>query len=401
MATSNTRGGGFLVGVIYGLIASTALFFVLSFLFPLSDEAAPMGGVEMASVEASVPVAAESSAPVVQGSVGSAASVAAGDQPFAPATAAPEMVQPATGSNDVIAVGGAGDAAPTSVETAAIVGAQAATEPNVATEPAGVPDIGSGTRETAVPGGDTAAPPTTPVGAGASAPAAAPAELAASVSGPAIEVFATAFTGDYSKPMMAIVLEDTLETSLQPLVDSGVPITFAVMAGVESRVTAQSIRGAGFEVVALIPAGVSRSEGVAESVARFMQNVPVAVALMDSDSSALMLDRSSMQTVIDTTMPSGLGLISFSRNGQLIARAQAEQAGVPYGSALKIDFDDEELIIQALNQAAFVAGTEKRAIVFAKTRPATIRGLLRWFDSARASQVELVPVSVVLQRTAN
>lgn len=74
-----------------------------------------------------------------------------------------------------------------------------------------------------------------------------------------------------------------------------------------------------------------------------------------------------------------------------------------FGSALQISdkIQDEELIIQALNQAAFVAGTNGRAIIFSKTKPATINALMRWFDSARASQIELVPVSVALQHPAN
>lgn len=394
MAASSTQGGGFFVGAIYGVIASTALYLVLSYVFPFQNQPAPM---ESAAIP---PVA---SAPVVMETVGeSTAAPNAGAQPVAPDIAVPEMAQPDAGANAVVAIGGAGDLGPVQTTSTQIAGTEAVSEPVVATEPAGVPDIGDGTRETAVPGADTIAPTTT-AEVVSTATVAAPSGLATSVSGPAIEVFASAFSGDTSKPMLAIVLEDTLESSLQPLVDAGVPITFAVPAGVESSESAQSIRGAGFEVVALIPAGISRTDGVAENVARFMKNVPVAVALMDSDTSALMLNRNSMQAVIDASGASGLGLIAYAKNGELVAKAQAEQAGVLFGSALRIsdDFMDEELIIQALNQAAFVAGTNDRAIIFAKTKPVVISALLRWFESARAGQVEIVPVSVVLQRRSN
>ncbi len=385
MAASSTRGGGFFVGAIYGVIACTALYLVLSYLFPFQIQPAPMEGAALATAE---------SAPVVMETVGESST--------APDISVPEMAQPDAGGNDVIVVGGAGDSGPAPVVGTQIAGTEAVSEPEVETEPAGVPDIGDGTRETAAPGADTTVPTTTAEVA-STATVAAPSELATTVSGPAIEVFASAFTGDTSKPMLAIVLEDTLETSLQPLVDSGVPITFAVPAGVEASESAQSIRGAGFEVVALIPTGISRTEGVAENVARFMQNVPVAVALMDSDTSALMLNRDSMQAVIEASGASGLGLITYAKNGELVARAQADEAGVLFGSALRIsdEFLDEELIIQALNQAAFVAGTNDRAIIFAKTKPVVISALLRWFQSARAGQVEIVPVSVVLQRRSN
>ena len=394
MAASSTRGGGFLVGVIYGLIVSTALYLLLSYVFPIQTDPAPT--VHAAAAPAN-------SAPVVMEAIGDGgAGSIASPQPAAPDIAAPEMAQPNAGTNDTIAVGGAGDTGPATSLTTQITGSAAVSEPAVATEPAGVPDIGNGTRETAVPGVDVTVPSTSAEVA-SEATVAAPSELVNSVSGPAIEVFATAFSGDSSKPMLAIVLEDTLESSLQPFVDANVPLTFAVPAGIDSRTTAQSIRGAGFEVVAFVPEGVSRADGVAENITRFMQNVPVAVALLDSPSSALMLNRDSMQSVIEATGNSGLGLISFSKNGELVARAQADEAGIVFGSALHIsdELQDEDLIIQALNQAAFVAGTNDRAIIFAKTRPTTINALLRWLDSARAGQVEIVPISVVLQRPAN
>ncbi len=395
MAASSTRGGGFLVGVFYGLIASTALYLVLCYLFPTQIEPAPTESAAIAPADG---------APVVMETVGTnAGAPTSGVQPVAPSISMPEMSQPVSGTNDSIAIGGAGESGPTApAASTQISGTEAVSEPVVATESAGVPDIGDGTRETAAPSTDTTVPTTTAEVASPT-PLVAPSGLVASVSGPAIEVFATAFIGDTSKPMLAIVLEDTLEVSLQPLVDAGVPITFAVPAGVESRVNAQAIRESGFEVVALIPAGISRSDGVAENIARFMQNVPVAVALMDSESSALMLNRDSMQAVIETSSASGLGLISYAKNGELVARLQAEKAGVVFGSALQIsdDLQDEELIIQALNQAAFVAGTNDRAIIFAKTKPVVISALLRWLQSARAGQVEIVPVSVVLQRPSN
>ena len=385
MAASSTRGGGFLVGIVYGLIASTALYLVLCYLFPIEIKAMPMES-------------AASGAPVVMETMGTSAAPDA----VAPDVAVAAMTQPDAGTNDSIAIGGAGDSGPAPTANTQIAGGQAVREPTVATEPAGVPEIGNSTQATAAPGAD-ATVPTTTAEVASSVTVAAPSELAISVSGPAIEVFATVFTGDTRKPMLAIVLEDTLETSLQPLVDAGVPITFAVPAGNDNSASAQSIRGAGFEVVALIPEGISRTEGVAENIARFMQNVPVAVAIMDANTPALMLNRDSMRAVIEASGASGLGLITYSKNGELVARAQAEEAGVLFGSALLIsdNFRDEELIIQALNQAAFVAGTNDRAIIFAKTRPATINALLRWFQSARASQVEIVPVSVVLQRRSN
>ncbi len=395
MSASSTQGGGFLIGTLYGLIASTVLFLVLVFMFPININVAPMGSAEMAPVEG---------APAVMETAGSdtMSQPQMGEGPVAAEFSAPVMAQPDTGENSNTTVGGAGDTGPVSVAGVQIAGTAAVSEPVVTTEAASVPDIGNGTSASAAPGSESSAP-TAPAEGAANAPVAvAPSELANSGSGPAIEVFAASFSGDVSKPLLAIVLEDTLETSLQPLIDTGKPFTFALPAGIDSSVSAQSIRKSGFEVVAMLPRDISASQITPESLLQFMQNVPVAVAILDADTSALMLKRDTMQVIIETTAPSGLGLISYSRNGELIARAQAEQAGTVFGSALQItdEFNDEDLIIQALNQAAFVAGTNDRAIIFAKTNPQTINGIIRWLNSPRAMQLELVPVSVAL-RPAN
>ncbi len=396
MTASGKLGGGFFIGMIYGVIASGALYLVLSFLFPLNPaptQTAPDG--------ASAPAVMESAGAEMSGQgAGSGAGPVAPDAPVVALTA------PEAGSNDTIAVGGTGDAAPAAVETAPIAESSSVSAPVVATESAAVPEIGLGTSETAVQEQAVVAPVENnteiAVQEQVSTPASAPSELAASTSGPAIEVFAAPFSGDTTKPLLAIVLEDTLETSLQPLVDTGKPFSLALRAGADARASAQAIRENGFEVVAMIPDGTSRTEGVSANITRFMGNVPVAVALIDSPESGLMLNRESMQEILDTTAPSGLGIIAFSRNGELIARLQAEEAGMLYGSALQINESfDEDLIIQALNQAAFVARTNERAIVFAKTSAATINAITRWLISPQAQNIEIVPVSVVLQRPAN
>lgn len=394
MTTSRSQGGGFLVGILYGLIASTALYLVLCFIFPVKLE-------DMGMAEAATPTDANAPEVMEMASAGSTVTeIGAG--PVAPDMTAPTMVQPDAGQNNATTVGGAGDTGPVSVASTQISGSQAVQEPDVATDALAVPDIGNGTQETSAPGAESAAPEA-PAESVASAPVVAPTELASSLSGPAIEVFAAAFRGDTTKPMLAIVLEDTMEVSLQPLVETGKPFSFALSAEEDSGESARAIRESGFEVVAMIPRSTTRSMITPELIAAYMKNVPVAVAMIDADSSTVMLNRDTMQVVLDATVPSGLGLITYSRNGELIARAQAEQAGAVFGSALLITdaFDDEELIIQALNQAAFVAGTNDRAIVFAKTNAATINGILRWLNSPRAGQLELVPVSVALQPVAN
>jgi polysaccharide deacetylase 2 family uncharacterized protein YibQ len=313
------------------------------------------------------------------------------------------MGQPSAAETSGIALGDTTDTAPATTSNApAIVSNTAVVAPSVETESAAVPDVGSGTLSAAAP--DTGSNAQTTTAAVEQAPAATPATaLAQAASGPAIEVFAVPFTGDPEKPMLAIVLEDTLETSLAPLFDTGTPLTFAIPAGVDARASSQSIRESGYEVVAMVPEGTSRTENVAENIARFMENVPVAVALLDSNSSALMLNRNRMQTVLQTVEPAGLGVIVFAGTGDFLARDQALRAGNPFGIVVQtLDLtDDTDLIVQALDRAAFEALTKGSAIVFARTKPATIEAIVRWLDGAYAQRLQIVPVSAAIQAPAN
>lgn len=397
MATSNSKGGGFSIGMVYGLIVSIALYLVLCYIFPVNLGATTPAQTAAESVQEPAPVVAEA-APAM------AADAVQPEMADVSMPAMPTMSQPEVGESATITVGGAGDTGPTTLVNPQIAGTAVETQPAVETESTGVPEIGSATPGAVVPDPAEAQAQSTSVAAEvAPEPIGAPVELARSASGPALEVFAVSFTGESDLPMLAIILEDTLETSLKPLFDTGKPFSFALSADVDSSESAQSIRESGYEVVAMIPAGTSRSEGLAENINRFMANVPVAVAMLDANAEGVMLNRDAMNVVLESTRPTGLGILTFNGAGELVARDQAHRAGALYGSALQIfdDTQDVELILQALDQAAFVAVTSGSAIVYAHTKPATIEAIVRWFDSPRAARLQIVPVSVAIQRPTN
>ncbi|MCF6271702.1 MAG: divergent polysaccharide deacetylase family protein [Rhodobacteraceae bacterium] len=410
MTSSSNKSGGFSLGLVYGLIASVVLYIVLSFLFPIDtgklaanapenaqNAAADAGQATQAETPVAISDAPESLATATGTTTGTgSATPEALDSPVA------AMVQPEMGDSAGISLGGAGDVSPATLVNPEMVDTTVEDEPLVETRSAEVPNIGDTTRETEVPGQSENQPVTGSSAENGSGSAPRP-ELAQSVSGPATEVFAVAFSGDMSSPMLAIILEDTLETSLQPLVDTGRPLNFALSADVDSSESARSIRESGFEVVAMLPRGLSRSQGVEENMRRFMNNVPVAVAILDARSGGLMLNRDAMDKVLEATRPAGLGLITFAGTGDLVARDQALRAGAPYGNVVQIidETPDVDLILQALDRAAFDALTKGSAIVFARTSPTTIEAIVRWMDGAFAQRLQVVPVSVAIRRSTN
>lgn len=385
--------------MIYGLITSTALYLVLVFLFPIniSNASSAENAVEVTSSPAPVAVATMTAEPMV---------LQDAQQPIAADSSVASMSQPDVGESAGISVGGSGDTSPAALVNPQAVGVtETTTAPSVETQSAAVPNVGgSAAPSNATPAETTGqAPINTTVAETVSDPVSAPALLPQSASGPASEVFAVAFTGDTSRPMLAIILEDTLETSLAPIFATGQPFNFALPAGVDSAESAQSIRESGYEVVAMLPAGMDRTEGVADNVRRYMQNVPVAVAAMDASTSGVMLNRDAMQAVLEATRPAGLGVITFAGTGDLVARDQALRAGALYGNVVQIidKTSDVDLIVQALDRAAFDALTKGSSIVFARTRPDTIEAIVRWLGGAYAQRLQIVPVSVAIQRPAN
>ena len=381
MSKPSKSGGGFFVGAAYGVIASVVLFLVLAYLFPVKPEI---------SVAPSVMDGSAVSLPVADGATA---------EPTVPEM---QMAQPVAGESSGITLGGSDHAAPAaSIAAPAMVASSEVSAPSVETESTGLPDIGNGTLEAAVPASEGEAPA---AAAAAQAPVVTPpAVLAEAASGPATEVFAVTFTGDPNKPMLAIILEDTLETSLAPLFETGTPLSFAIPAGLDERESSQSIRQSGYEVVAMVPENTSNDVDVEQSVRKFMENVPVAVALLDSRSSVFLLDRDTMDTVLSTIRPAGLGLITFANSGDIFARNQALRAGSPFGIVVKTidDTNDPDLIVQALDRAAFEALTKGSAIVFARTKPETIDAIVRWLGGAFAERLQIVPVSAAIQKPTN
>jgi len=93
MATSSNSGGGFSIGVIYGLLVSTTLYLVLCFLFPVTlvNANAPQG--ESANVDSAAPVIAES--------VETPLAPVDPSQPLEPEMQVASMVQPDVGETQV------------------------------------------------------------------------------------------------------------------------------------------------------------------------------------------------------------------------------------------------------------------------------------------------------------
>lgn len=217
-----------------------------------------------------------------------------------------------------------------------------------------------------------------------------------------LEQFASSYTAEEGKPLMAIVLIDDGESDLgvDALADFPYPLTFAVNAGVaDAEARMQTYRDKGFEVLALasLPDGATASDAEV-AMSAYLSAIPEAVGVLEAPDVSLQGSREVSDQVTKIVQASGHGLILQS-NGLNTAQKLARREGIPSATVFR-DFDSKDqkagVIRRFLDQAAFKAGQEGGVIMQGRLRAETISALLIWGLADRASRVALVPVSAVL-----
>lgn len=223
--------------------------------------------------------------------------------------------------------------------------------------------------------------------------------------GPAIVVNAAAFDSAETRPLMAVVLIDdpAFGPDRSALADIPFPVSFAVdptRAGAAEA--AAAYRAAGHEVLILadvLPQGAAPAD-VEVALAAAFDRVPVAVAVLDTETNRIQGDRGTLETVLGVIGETGHGLVAYPR-GLNTAEQSAARQGVPAATLFRqIDADRERatVITRYLDRAAFAAGQEGAVIVVGRTYADTVTALYSWAIGGRSESVALAPVSAVLTR---
>jgi len=217
---------------------------------------------------------------------------------------------------------------------------------------------------------------------------------------------AEAFEAPAGSPLMAVILIDDPEATIDVASLNGFsfPVSFAIdPMRPDAAERAAELRAAGHEVVILgagaVPPGATPSDvEVALAVAR--ETMPQAVALMDDPASRIQGDRPVLDATVGTLAETGHGLIAFPR-GLNAAEETARRTGVPAATVFRL-LDDEDqsapVITRFLSRAAFAAAQDGTVVVVGHTRPDTVTALFSWALGGRSEGVELAPVSAVLGR---
>ncbi len=229
------------------------------------------------------------------------------------------------------------------------------------------------------------------------------AELAEDEAVSPIERFGVSFENPEGKPLLAVVLLDDGEGSVdrQALTSLPIPVAFAVSASrPDAAEAAAAYRAAGFEVVILadaIPAGASPSD-LEVAFAAFQATMPEAVAVIDRPQGGFQGNRSLAGQVAAILQETGHGLVTHAR-GLNAAADFAVREGVPAVTVFRdLDAADEnsETIRRYLDRAAFRAAQDGSAVVMGRTRAPTVTALFAWGAEMQRAGVALAPLSAVL-----
>lgn len=220
---------------------------------------------------------------------------------------------------------------------------------------------------------------------------------------PALDAHAVPFSNPENKPLFAIILIDTPDTSLDraSLTGFSFPVAFAVDAAREDAAeVAAFYRDAGFEVL-ITADGLPRTGSPRELALAFegaRRAVPEAVALIDSPNSFLQRTPDALGPVLEELADTGHGFVAYPERlnaGEAAARRALVPAMTLYRQ-LDAEREISTTITRYLDRAAFNAAQSGQVIVIGHTYAQTVTALYAWRQSNRADAVIVAPISAVL-----
>ena len=285
--------------------------------------------------------------------------------------------------------------------------------PAVSTEPLEPP---TPTQETSGSTDETtelaAVTPTAP----AVAPPVEPEPPALSLSGPALIVNARDFTSPDNAPLMAVVLDNAGNGTIEPdaLALLTMPLTLSILpTGSDSTALAESARAARHEILVQMPiatsgeqigAGILHAglslEAIQALTQRSLATLPTALGITPPNGAVLTNDANAMQAVLQPLQEHGFAYIDLPAGSGSVVASLAKDAGLAYSASSRYvpAGATADQIFTGLENAAFQARQRGSAIVRVEASREALTALLRWGLEKDRRPVWFAPVSAVLKR---
>ncbi len=268
------------------------------------------------------------------------------------------------------------------------IGSDPAPEADAAEEPASPPSA-------ALPGSPGRIAPSQP----SPVPAAPDADLPEDMT--ALGAHAVPFENPDNRPVLAIVLTDAGgadRPAAEALAGFPFPLTVALDPSAPGASDAmRAYRAAGVELAMFVRfPDDATAQDVAVAWAVHSATLSETVALVDASDGAIQSLREPMAQIVAELARSGHGFVTMPQ-GFNAGQKLAEREGVPSGLVFRqLDASDRGAMSRTLDQGAFRAGQDGRAILTAPLTEATLAGLAEWGLGTRQASVVLAPLSAAL-----
>ncbi|MEM7210440.1 MAG: divergent polysaccharide deacetylase family protein [Pseudomonadota bacterium] len=422
-----SRIGGFFRGALLGLVASGAVALVLTFTTPLPDNLPGVGSVRVEGAGVSVEASSEPTKPADEEPV-----------PVANQTESSASSTRAEAGDDAGAVG-VTTVEPETQSSSGVTGSETATPADLVTQTEPLEDESgaeSGTATSGVPqlqSADTA-PSEDPddqdstdgqeeeIAAVTSSEPATPESVETvpelALSGPAIDVNARPFDAPDTAPLLAVVLDDagngTVEADALSLLT--MPLTLSIRPdGAASTALAETARSSNHEVLVRLPLALPdqapvkgvlheglTGQELSDLTERYFARMPVAVGATPGDASALLRNREAMRAITRPLEAHGFVWVDQSPGNGSSVPEIASESGFGFAETGRVVDAGAtgEQIFNGLESAAFQARQRGTAIVRIPASRDALTALLRWGLERDRRPVWFAPVSAVLKRRA-
>ena len=204
-------------------------------------------------------------------------------------------------------------------------------------------------------------------------------------------------------PLFSVILIDNGENALSEpdLAALSFPVTFAIPVTVPDAVDRIArYRTAGKEVLVIAPDTLSTADPdtVRSMLNTLAESYPSSLGILDTPSGDIARTQAVLNAMISELSDIGLGLVTYDQGLNTAARL-ATSRNVPNARIFRqLDAEAEAAapIGRYLDRAAFKAGQDGAVVMIGHTYPNTIRALLTWALEARAGQVQMAPISAVM-----
>lgn len=223
-------------------------------------------------------------------------------------------------------------------------------------------------------------------------------ELLSTLQVGAFEAFSTDFADENDLPLLSIILLASTLTEAQTVASIPAPLTLAVASdNADAAEIIASYGALGGEVVMLLPTEVS---DVSDRIDAVLANSDGVIGVLDGPEGNINQDTRKLGDIIATLSETGHAIITVDGLGLNRATVMAKESNVPAtGISHIIDTSEGTIaVVRELDKVILLLGDQRSVTIYARATTDMLFGLNFWLESQKAQVVTVAPLSASIRR---